>query len=75
MTTAEKIHQKVNQLPIFFQEQVLDFVEVLVNKTELEKGRQEELEWSKISISSLFNEIENDEEQEYDESDLIEKWL
>jgi len=65
MTLDEKIYQQVQKLPSAFQEELLDFVRFLLMKAE----RQEEREWSSLSLSSAMRGME-DEEPLYTLSDL-----
>jgi hypothetical protein len=65
MTLDEKIYQQVQNLPDAFQEELLDFVRFLLMKAE----RQEEREWSSLSLSSAMRGME-DEEPLYTLSDL-----
>jgi hypothetical protein len=50
MIITERIQQCVQRLPASFQE-VLDFVEYLLAKAEREAVRQEEKDWSDLSLS------------------------
>ena len=73
MTTVEQINQQVQKLPELLQEEVLDFVEFLMSKTKRDNSRQEDSEWSNLSLVAAMRDIE-DEEVIYNESDLKEKW-
>ncbi len=71
MTTVEQINQQVQKLPELMQEEVLDFAEFLMSKTKRENSRQEDLEWSSLSLAAAMRDIEDeDEEVIYNESDL-----
>ncbi len=74
MTTVDKISEQVHQLPEPFQEEVLDFIEFLINKSKRENSRKEDLEWFDLSLSSAMREIEDEDGPTYNETDLKEKW-
>ncbi len=69
MTLDEKIYQYVQKLPRSLQEELLDYVEYLVMKTE----QQERPEWQSFSLASAMRGIE-DEVVSYDLSDLRESF-
>ena len=56
MTLDEKIQQYAQKLPLSFQEELLDFVQYLSMKAEL----QEKQEWSALSLSSAMRDVENE---------------
>jgi len=66
MPIAEKIQQHVQRLPTNVQAEVLDFVEYLLAKTE----RQEEREWSDLSLASALRGMEEEETPLYTPADL-----
>jgi len=66
MPIAEKIHQHVQRLPTNVQAEVLDFIEYLLAKTE----RQEEREWSDLSLTSAMRGMEEEETPLYTPADL-----
>ena len=74
MTTGDKISQHINQLPEAFQEEVLDFVEFLIERTKRGNSRKEDLEWFASSLNSAIRDIDDEEGPTYHESDLKEKW-
>ena len=69
MTIAELIRKKVKLLPEPTQQEVLDFVDYL-----LQKSRQEDVLWSKLSLRWALRGLEDEEWPEYDAQDLKEKW-
>ena len=69
MTIAELIRKKVKLLPEPTQQEVLDFVDYL-----LQKSRQEDELWSKLSLRWALRGLEDEEWSEYDAQDLKEKW-
>ena len=69
MTIAELIRKKVKLLPEPTQQEVLDFVDYL-----LQKSRQEDVLWSKLSLRWALRGLEDEEWSEYDAQDLKEKW-
>jgi len=70
MTIAEKIQQQVHKLPTTLQAETLDFVEYLLAKTERETGRQEEDEWSNLSLTFAMRGIEQEDTPHYTTADL-----
>ena len=65
MTFDEKILQEVQKLPASFQEELLDFIQYLLIKSE----RREMRDWSYLSLSYALEGMDN-EERIYDLSDL-----
>ncbi|NIV15416.1 MAG: DUF2281 domain-containing protein, partial [Aliifodinibius sp.] len=59
MTTADRISQRVNQLPESFQKEALDFIEFLTKKAKRENARQEDLEWFNLSVASAMRGLED----------------
>jgi hypothetical protein len=70
MTIAERIQKKVNLLPEPIQLEVLDFVDYL-----LQRSRQEDVLWCKLSLRWALRGLEDEEWPEYDVQDLKEKWV
>ncbi len=75
MTVIEKIHQRVRILPEPMQAQVLDFVEFLLAKSEVDLQDDiqdmDNLEWSNLSLTMAMRGME-DEEEPYTVEDLKE---
>ena len=61
MVIADLIHNKVKSLSEPTQKEVLDFVDYL-----LYKSRQEDVLWSKLSLTSALKGLENEEWPECD---------
>jgi hypothetical protein len=74
MSTVEKINVHVQQLPQFFQIEVLNFVEFLASKVTEKDSRQAEELWSQFSIAQAMRGLEDEDVPVYDKSDLKEKW-
>ncbi len=72
MTTAERIHEQVQRLPEPLQVEALDFIEFLMQRQSV---RQEDLNWSHLSLATAMRDIEDENVPIYDESDLKEKWV
>ena len=70
MTITEKIQQQVQKLPTALQAEALDFVEYLLAKIEQEIGRQEENEWSNLSLTFAMRGIEQEDTPHYTTADL-----
>jgi hypothetical protein len=69
MNLTNKIIENVKELPELKQIEVLDFIEYLRLKTE----RQENIEWSTLSLSSAMRGMEN-EQSHYSLNDLKESF-
>ncbi len=70
MTITEKIQQQVQKLPTALQAEALDFVEYLLAKTEQETGRQEDDEWSDLSLTFAMRGMEHEDTPAYTTADL-----
>jgi len=68
MAIAELVQEKVKLLPEPIQREVLDFVDYL-----LQKSRQEDVLWSKLSLRWALRDLEDEEWPEYDAQGLKEK--
>ena len=66
MAVIDKIQQYVQRLPKSFQAEVLDYVEYLLNKAQ----RDEEKEWSGLSLANAMRGIETEDTPTYSASDL-----
>lgn len=69
METVDRIYQKVKALPDPLQREVLEFVERLVLKL-----RQEDSDWSELSLHAALRGLEDELGPEYSEGDFKEKW-
>ncbi len=74
MLVKEKINKYIQQLPENRQEEVLDFVEFLFQKSEQGSARQEERKWSKLSLSYAMRGMETEDMPEYTSADLKERF-
>jgi hypothetical protein len=74
MLTVEKINREMQKLPEPLQNEVLDFVEFLLHKSQGGVSQKEEREWNHFSLKSAMKGMEDDVFPEYSESDYIEKW-
>ena len=75
---AEIFEQKISGIQTFpyqMQVEVLDFIGYLKNKQAIEQARMEEVEWSHLSLTNAVKDIDDENEEEYNEADLKEKWL
>jgi len=69
MTVTEKIIEHVRKLPQAVQTEVLDFVEYMENKVEVEDRK----EWADISLSYAMRGMESEAVQ-YSEKDIKESF-
>ena len=70
MVLSERIQEYVERLPSSFQAEVLDFTEYLLAKAEREAVRQEERDWSNLSLSFAMRGMEDEDAPTYTTSDL-----
>jgi hypothetical protein len=66
MAIAEKIQHYLQKLPTAFQIEVLDFVEYLLAKAE----RQDERDWSDLSLALAMRGMEDEDAPVYTVADL-----
>ena len=62
---VDRLQERIKQLPPSLQEEVLDFVEYLLAKTERERE-----EWMSFSLQSAMRGMEDEEIPEYSLEDL-----
>jgi len=65
MVMSQKIQSFIEKLPLAYEEEVIDFLAYLLAKAE----REENQEWSKISITYAMRDME-DEPSDYSVADL-----
>jgi len=70
MVITERIQRRIQELPASFQTEVLDFVEYLLTKANRETLRQEERDWSSLSLTCAMRGMEDEETPTYTTSDL-----
>jgi hypothetical protein len=70
MALADRIHQRVQELPASSQTEVLDFVEYLLAKA----SRQEDNDWTALSLTSALRGMEDEETPTYTLTDLKERF-
>lgn len=66
MAIEERIQEHIQRLPSSLQAEVLDFVEYLVAKAE----RQEEADWTELSLAFAMRGMEDESEVVYTTADL-----
>ncbi|MDZ7364890.1 MAG: DUF2281 domain-containing protein [candidate division KSB1 bacterium] len=74
MSTVELINQHVQRLPEPFLNEVLHFIEFLMKKIVPANSHQEDLQWSRFSLSEAMRGLEDEDGPIYGESDLKERW-
>ena len=67
MTTVQKINKEIQDLPESVQEKVLAYIEVF------RREKDDDDNWLGFSLSQAMKDMDNDEVN-YDENDLKEKW-
>jgi Protein of unknown function (DUF2281) len=73
MSVSELIAQKVSSLSDEKQTEVLDFVEFLLQKTELEPEQDTKM-WNHFSLNQAMQGLEDDDLSDYSLSDIKERW-
>ena len=77
MLLIEKLQADVQKLPGDLQQEVLNFVEFLLAKSDQDSARQEEIEWSDAALvytMRLMDEEEGDDAPVYSLHDLKETY-
>jgi hypothetical protein len=69
METADRIYKEVKALPEPLRREVLEFVEHLALKL-----REEDADWSELSLRAALRGLEDEPGPEYGEADFKEKW-
>jgi hypothetical protein len=70
MTITDKIQASVQQLPMAYQAEVLDFVEYLLAKTTQSTWEQEESLWRDLSLTFAMHGMEDEDVPRYTKADL-----
>ena len=70
MAIAEKIHKYIEELPIYLQEEALDFIEYLFMKAKSKSVQQEEESWLSLSLTSAMRDMEDEDTPLYTDADL-----
>lgn len=70
MLPGEKIQKALQDLPVAYQAEVLDFVEYLKTKADRVAFIEECRDWSSFSLYSAFRGIEYEEAPEYSVADI-----
>ncbi len=68
MALADRIHQRIQELPVASQTEVLDFVEYLLAKA----SHQEDRDWTDLSLAFALHGMEDEEMPTYTLADLKE---
>lgn len=74
MSTIEKIHHHLQNLPEPLRAEVLDFVRYLTTKAERETARKESGDWSSLSLTLAMRDMEDEDTSIYTLEDLKEKF-
>jgi|YNPMSStandDraft_2_1061718.scaffolds.fasta_scaffold06276_2 hypothetical protein len=74
MNLVEQIQLKAAQLPEHLQAQVLDYLEFLATKYAESKQRQEDVEWSALSLKVALRGMEDEDTSDYEHVKFVEKW-
>jgi hypothetical protein len=70
MSLTDMIEQYVEKLPPSFQSEVLDYVKYLLTKADQESMRNEDKDFSNLSLSLAMRGMEKDNDPIYAASDL-----
>jgi hypothetical protein len=77
MVLIEKLQSDMQKLPKDRQQEVLDFVEFLLAKSEQDAARQEEVEWSNTALAYTMKRMDEEEGEDgpvYTLNDLKERY-
>lgn len=74
MTTQERILKQVSQLPEPMQQEALDFIQFLTEKSSTNQRKEEDEQWFHASISSAMSDTNIQNEPVYQLSDCKEVW-
>lgn len=74
MSVKQIIERKLESLSEDRQNEVLNFVASLLQKSADEEVKKENAEWNQFSLEQAMNGLENDGLPEYTLQDLKEKW-
>jgi hypothetical protein len=73
MTATEQITDRLQKLPPQLQREVLDFIEFLAQRVGQDEATSEEADWMRFSLGQALKGLD-DEESEYTDADVKEKW-
>jgi hypothetical protein len=72
MHVIEKIKKDVKKLPEKLQLEVLDYIQYLINKTDMSEQQSEKNEWTRFSLENAMRGMEDENSSLYSMDDL--KW-
>jgi len=70
MHVIEKIKKDVKKLPEKLQLEVLDYIQYLINKTDMSEQQSEKNEWTRFSLENAMRGMEDEDAPSYTMSDL-----
>jgi hypothetical protein len=70
MAISERIQERLRRLPESSQNEVMDFVEYLLTRSERDADRHDRRDWSHLSLSCAMRGMEGEAGPEYSVSDL-----
>lgn len=73
MIVTEQIKDRLQRLPPQLQREVLDFIEFLAQRVAQGEATSEEGDWMRFSLAQAMKGLDN-EDSEYTEDDVKEKW-
>jgi hypothetical protein len=74
MNLQKQIADKIQSLPEDKQQEVLIFIEFLLQKNVQDDVKKEDEEWNYFSLNQAMTGLEKDDLPEYTMADLKEKW-
>jgi hypothetical protein len=72
MHVIEKIKKDVKKLPKKLQLEVLDYIQYLINKTDMSEQQSEKNEWTRFSLENAMRGMEDENSSLYSMDDV--KW-
>lgn len=70
MALTDKIQERIQQLPVPLQAEVLDFIEFLLTKARQEATEDDEDLWNHMSLSLAMCGMEGEDSPQYTPADL-----
>lgn len=74
MAVVDRLRRSVERLPTRLQGEVLGYAEFVLSITERDAEAQDYREWRQLFLESAMRGIEAEDETEYSESDLKERF-
>lgn len=74
MAIVDRLRRSIERLPARLQEEVLDYADYLLAKSQREAGAKDDQNWSRFSLENAMRGIEAADETEYSETDIKDRF-